>query len=90
MRRRSKTTDLLTELDATRKSETDALRETVAAKNEAISAKDAVIVSQDKLIEALKKKKSSPWKTIGRCIDRSGVDHDFEIGNMNHDIETSN
>lgn len=62
------TTELLTELDATRKSETDALRATVAAKNEAIAAKDAVIASQDKLIEALKKKKSSPWKRLGYVL----------------------
>ena len=62
------TAALLTELNATRKSETDALRETVAAKNEAIVAKDAVIASQDTLIEALKKKKSSPWKRLGDVL----------------------
>jgi len=62
------TTVLLTELNNTRKSETDALRETVAAKNEAIAAKDAVIASQDKLIETLKKKKSSPWKRLGDVL----------------------
>jgi len=62
------TTGLLTELNETRKTETDALRETVAAKNEAIVAKDAVIASQDTLIEALKKKKSSPWKRLGDVL----------------------
>ena len=62
------TTALLTELNETRKSESDALRETVAAKNEAIVAKDAVIASQDTLIEALKKKKSSPWKRLGDVL----------------------
>ena len=62
------TTGLLTELNETRKTETDALRETVAAKNEAIVAKDAVIASQDRLIEALKKKKSSPWKRLGDVL----------------------
>lgn len=56
--------ELLNELNETRKSETASLRETVTAKNEAIAAKDAVIASQDKLIEALKKKRSSPWKRI--------------------------
>jgi len=61
-------TALLTELNETRKTETDALRETVAAKNEAIVAKDAVIASQDTLIEALKKKKSSPWKRLGDVL----------------------
>ena len=63
-----RTTAMLTELNETRKSETDALRETVAAKNEAIAAKDAVIASQDKLIETLKKKKSSPWKRSGDVL----------------------
>ena len=58
------TTALLAQLNETRKSETDSLRATVAAKNEAIAAKDAVIAAQDKLIEALKKKKSSPWKRL--------------------------
>jgi hypothetical protein len=62
------TTALLTELNTTRKSETDALRETVTAKNEAIAAKDAVIASQDKLIETLKKKKTSPWKRFGDVL----------------------
>jgi len=64
----TQTTALLTELNATRKNETDALRETVAAKNEAIAAKDAVIASQDKLIETLKKKKTSPWKRLGDVL----------------------
>jgi chromosome segregation ATPase len=60
--------DLLNELNQTRKSETDSLRETVTAKNEVIAAKDTVIASQDKLIEALKKKKSSPWKRLGDVL----------------------
>lgn len=59
---------LLTELNETRKSETEALRTALAAKNEALTAKDAVITSQDKLIEILKRKKSSPWKRIGDVL----------------------
>jgi len=59
---------LLTELNETRKSETDALRTAVAAKSEALTAKDAVIATQDKLIETLKRKKSSPWKRIGDVL----------------------
>lgn len=59
-------TKLLDELNATRKSETDALRKALDAKNETIAAKDAVIASQDKLIETLKRKKTSPWK---RALD---------------------
>jgi hypothetical protein len=57
---------LLEELNATRKSEADALRKALNAKNETIAAKDAVIAAQDKLIETLKHKKSSPWK---RALD---------------------
>ena len=64
---------LLTELNETRRSETEALRRTVVAKNEAIAAKDAVIVSQEKLIEALKKKKSSPWKRLGDVLIGAAV-----------------
>jgi len=67
------TTQLLTELDQTRKSESEALQSTIAAKNGALSAKDAVIASQDKLIEALKKKKSTPWKRIGGVLIGIGL-----------------
>jgi len=62
------TTALLTELNETRKSEADALRAAVATKNETILAKDAVIASQDKLVEALKKKKPSPWRRLGDIL----------------------
>lgn len=62
------TTDVLQELNETRRSETDALRSAVAAKNETIAAKDAVIAGQDKLIEELKKRKTSPWKRIGDVL----------------------
>jgi septal ring factor EnvC (AmiA/AmiB activator) len=63
-----RTTALLTELNETRKSETEALRTALAAKNETLTAKDAVIASQGKLIETLKRKKSSPWKRIGDVL----------------------
>lgn len=66
-------TALLTELNETRKSETGALRTALAAKSEALTAKDAVIASQDKLIETLKRKKSSPWKRIGDVLIGIGV-----------------
>jgi len=61
-------TAVLTELNETRKNENDALRAAVTAKNETISAKDAAIASQDKLIEALKKKKTSPWRRVGDIL----------------------
>jgi hypothetical protein len=61
-------TSLLTELNATRQSENHALRITLAAKNETIAAKDAAIASQDKLIDALKRKKPSPWRRLGDIL----------------------
>jgi len=67
------TTALLGELNETRKSETEALRAALTAKNEALTAKDAVIASQDKLIETLKQKKSSPWKRLGDVLIGIGV-----------------
>jgi len=66
-------TVLASELNETRKKESEALRSTVAAKNETIASKDAVIASQDKLIEALKKNKSSPWRRIGDVLIGAAV-----------------
>ncbi len=59
---------LLRELNETRKSETEALRAAVAAKNETIAAKDAVIGKQDELVRELKAKKTSPWKRLGDVL----------------------
>lgn len=56
---------ILIELNETRKSESEALRQTIAAKNETIAAKDSVITAQDKLIAGLKIKRTSIWKRIG-------------------------
>jgi septal ring factor EnvC (AmiA/AmiB activator) len=67
------TTALLTELDETRKTETEALRSALAAKNEALTAKDSVISAHDKLIETLKRKKSSPWKRLGDVLVGAGI-----------------
>ncbi len=61
-------TAILLELNETRKSETESLRAAVEAKNETIAAKDAVIANQDKLIETLKNKKTSPLKRIGDIL----------------------
>lgn len=61
-------TAILAELNETRKSEAEALRKAIDAKNETIAAKDAVITSQDKLIEGLKHKKSSPWRRLGDIL----------------------
>ena len=59
---------LLTELSESRRSENEALRNAIAAKNETIIAKDAVIASQEKLIDTLQKRKSSPWKRLGDVL----------------------
>lgn len=63
-----RTTVVLTELNETRKSESEALRATIAAKNETISAKDAVIASQDKLVDTLRRKKTSIWRRLGDVL----------------------
>jgi uncharacterized protein YicC (UPF0701 family) len=55
---------LLTELNETRRAEGEALKTTVAAKNETIAAKDTAIAAQDKLIGTLKTKKRSLWSRI--------------------------
>lgn len=68
-----RTAAILTELVETRKAESDALRATVAAKNETIAAKDAVIASQDKLIDELKSRKSSPWRRLGDVLIGAAV-----------------
>ncbi len=62
------TTALLTELNKARTGESDALRAAIAAKNETLTAKDALIAKQDKLIQTLKTKRSSPWRRIGDIL----------------------
>jgi hypothetical protein len=64
----TRTTAILTELNASRKAESDALKTALAAKTETLAAKDEVIASQEKLIGSLKAKKSSPWKRIGDIL----------------------
>jgi hypothetical protein len=59
------TTRVLIELNEARKSEIDALRHALAAKNETIAAKDSAIAAQGRLIGELKKKRVSIWKRIG-------------------------
>ena len=59
---------ILSELNETRRTESEALRQTIAAKNETIAAKDAAIKAQDELIAKLKNKRSSPWKRIGDIL----------------------
>jgi len=59
---------LLTELNETRKAESEALKQTVAAKNETIAAKDDAINAQEKLIDTLRSKKRGIWSRIGDIL----------------------
>ena len=60
-----RTETLLTELNTSRRSENEALRTAVSAKNETIAAKDAALARQAELITELKKRKTSLLKRIG-------------------------
>ena len=60
--------ETLTELNSTRRSEAEALRTAISAKDEAIAAKDAVIRKQDDLIADLKRKRRSPLGRIGDIL----------------------
>jgi hypothetical protein len=64
---------LLKELNETRKSEAESLRTALAAKNEAIAAKDTVIAAQNELVQALKNRKTSPWKRLGDVLLGIGI-----------------
>jgi len=68
-----RTSAVLLELNDTRKAENASLRETVAAKNETIAAMSAVIAAQDKLVETLKKKKTSPLKRLADVLVGIGL-----------------
>lgn len=59
---------ILSEINASRKAESDALKTALAAKTETLSAKDEVIAAQQRLIDSLKAKKSSPWKRLGDIL----------------------
>jgi hypothetical protein len=61
-------TAIMQELIETRRQESGALRAALNAKNETVAAKDAVIDSQAKLIETLKKKRSSSWRRLGDAL----------------------
>lgn len=64
----ARTERLLNEITETRRTENEALRAAVSAKNETIAAKDAALAKQDELIAELKSRKSSPWKRIGDIL----------------------
>jgi hypothetical protein len=68
-----RTVAILTELNDTRRSESEALRKTVEAKNETIAAKDAVIASQDALVQTLKSKRRSPLSRLGDILIGAAV-----------------
>ena len=64
---------LLTELNETRRAESEALKATVTAKNETIAAKDAAIAAQDNVIGSLKTKKRSVWSRIADIAIGAGI-----------------
>ncbi len=64
----TRSTTILTELNASRKAESEALKTALAAKTETLVAKNEVINTQQKLIDSLKAKKSSPWKRLGDIL----------------------
>lgn len=68
-----KSTALLTELAVTRKSESDALRTAIDAKNETIAAKDNVIAEQDKLNASLRAKRPSLLRRIGDILAGAAI-----------------
>ena len=68
-----RTETILVELNGARQSEAEALRLTVAAKNETIAAKDAALARQDDLVEQLRRRKTSPWKRLGDVLVGIGV-----------------
>jgi len=64
----TRTTAVLTELNASLRAESEALKTALTAKTETLAAKEEVIAAQQKLIDSLKTKKSSPWKRIGDIL----------------------
>lgn len=66
-------TAILSELNTTRRSENDALRNAIAAKDETIVAKNSAIDAQAKLIENLKRKRTSILGRIGGVIAGAAV-----------------
>ena len=64
---------LLTELNETRRAESEALKATVTAKNETIAAKDAAIAAQDNVIGSLKTKKRSVRSRIADIAIGAGI-----------------
>ncbi len=59
---------LFAELSVSQKSEAEALRAAIAAKNETITAKNSVIAAQDKLAATLKSKRPSLWRRLGDVL----------------------
>lgn len=63
-----RTTEILTELNETRKAENSALNEALKAKNETIAAQSQLIRTQDELAAKLKGKKRSLLGRIGDVL----------------------
>lgn len=61
-------TSLLTELNETRRNETESLRSAIKAKDEVVAAKTEIITLQEKQIAELKKRRTSPLKRLGDVL----------------------
>lgn len=68
-----RTSTLLTELNHTRLSETEVLRAALSATRDSAEAKQDVIAAQEKLIDALKRKKTPLWKRLGDVLVGAAV-----------------
>ena len=61
------------ELDTARRSEAGALRQAIAAGERVIVAKNGEIAARDKLIDELRRRRSSPWRRLGDILIGAAV-----------------
>lgn len=61
------------ELDTARRSEAGALRQAIAAGERVIAAKNGEIAARDKLIDELRRRRSSPWRRLGDILIGAAV-----------------
>jgi len=61
------------QLDAARRSEAGALRQAIAAGERVIAAKNGEIAARDKLIDELRRRRSSPWRRLGDILIGAAV-----------------
>lgn len=64
---------LAAEMIRTQASAISSLKDAIKAKDDAAGSKDAVIAAQEKLIESLRRKRSSPWSRIRDILIGAGA-----------------